>query len=84
MGISLGNLWETFPAKISRGLSRGLEGLGTTSEKQDLRHKFNDGCKDLCVKTRADTQPQICRISITRRLDQCQIEPEGPIYSFRT
>ena len=46
MGISLGNLWETFPAKISRGLSRGLEGLGTTSEKQDLRHKFNDGCKD--------------------------------------
>jgi hypothetical protein len=84
VGISLGNLWETFPAKISRGLSRGLEGLGTTSEKQDLRHKFNDGCKDLCVKTGADTQPQICRISIARRLDQCQIEPEGPIYSSRT
>jgi len=30
--------------------------------------------------TGADTQPQICRISITRRLGRGQIEPEGAAY----
>ena len=34
--------------------------------------------------TGADTQPQICRISITRRLGRSQIENRGPTYPSRT
>ena len=70
-------------SSISRGREADEAAVGTRDPQRSFADKTTEK-KRARGTTGADTQPQICRISITRRLGRRQIEPGGTGYPSRT